>query len=107
MNSCCFLVKIVSRPEENIISENIITVNAQVKFAKMRKKRSFDRFQIHIWGKLGKHYIKNYRLGDYVIIEGILSFKKFYTAARIKKQTYFTVLKLYPFLLTEDGFKTT
>jgi single-stranded DNA-binding protein len=101
MNTCSFLVKIVSAPQQRLIADNINLVETQVQFAKLRKKKSFDQIQISIWGNLGSDFLKYYRVGDYIIIKGILSFKRNQSANPFQKETIMTVIKLYPFLLAD------
>jgi Single-strand binding protein family len=101
MNSCSFIVKIVSTPEKRLIRDDISVVETQVQFAKLRKKKSFDQFQISIWGNLGLDFLKYYKVEDYIIIKGILSFKQKKVGNRFQKEPKMTVIKLYPFLLVD------
>jgi single-stranded DNA-binding protein len=101
MNSCCFIAKIISTPKQRIILDDISLVETHVQVAKIRKRKTFDKFQIALWGKLGKEFIKYYRVGDYVIIKGILSFTKKKIGNRSQKETKFTVRKVYPFVLAD------
>lgn len=101
MNSSTFIVKIVSTPKQHLISDDISVVETKVQFAKQRKKKTFDYFQISLWGNLGKGVLKYCRVGDYVIVKGILSFKKTKVGNHFRKETKMTVLKLYPFLLKD------
>jgi single-stranded DNA-binding protein len=65
------------------------------------KKKGFDTFTIYIWGNLGEKVIKNFRVGDYVIIEGVLSFTAINIAADSQKELKFTVFNICPFLLVD------
>jgi single-stranded DNA-binding protein len=98
MNSCSFIVKIISTPQERLIAKDISLVETKVQFAKLRKRRSFDKFQIAMWGNLGKDFKKYYSVGDYIIVKGILSFNKIKVGTRIQKESKLTVTKVYPFL---------
>ncbi len=102
MNSCCFLVKILSLPTQISIDENLSVVKAQVQFPKKRKKKSFDQFQILVWGNLGDNLIEYYTVNDYIIVEGILSIKPNNSLKKQKKDMRLTVKKFYPFLLSGD-----
>jgi single-stranded DNA-binding protein len=99
MNSCSFVVKIVSNPLQKLVSNNIWVVETRVQFVKIRKKKSFDQFQIVLWGNLGKEFKRYYRIGDYVLIKGMLRLKRIKSRNRFKKETEMTVIKVYPFLL--------
>lgn len=101
MNSCNFIVKIISTPKHKLISNDIDIVSIMVQIPKLRKKKSFDQFQMVMWGNLAKDFLKYYRIGDYIIVKGILSFKKSKRGNRFQKKPRMTVIKLYPFLLTE------
>jgi single-stranded DNA-binding protein len=99
MNSCSFVVKIVSKPLQRLVSKDICVVETRVQFSKLRKKKSFDQFKILLWGNLGKEFIKYYRVGDYILIKGMLHFKRIDPVNRFKKETEMTIIKVYPFLL--------
>ena len=99
MNSCSFIVKIVSKPTKHLIGDNIPVVKTFVQIAKIRKKKSFNQIQISLWGKVGKDFSKFYKVGDYILIKGILSFNKIKSGNRLRKKPNLTVLKLYPFIL--------
>lgn len=101
MNFSTFIVKIVSAPKQRLISDNILVVETKVQFAKQRKKKTFDYFQILLWGNLGKGFLKYCRVGDYIIVKGILNFKKRKIGKYFRKETRMTVLKVYPFLLED------
>ena len=100
MNSCSFIVKIVSNPKQDLMGDNIPVVKTLVQIAKIRKKKSFNQIQISLWGKLGSDFLKYYKIGDYILIKGILSFNKIKSGNRLRKKPNLTVLKLYPFLLS-------
>ena len=101
MNTCNFLVKIISSPKQRIIGDNLSLVEAQIQFTKGRKKKGFEQFRLSIWGKLGEDFIKYYRIGDYIIVQGILSFLPSKGQKTYKKNAKLTVLKVYPFVLVE------
>ena len=102
MNSCHFLVKIVSYPKQRKISEDIYVVENKVKLLKIKKgkKKSFDLFQISLWGNLGKDFLKKYKIGDYILIYGALSFNKKILGKKTQKDPKLTVFGVYPFLLS-------
>jgi single-stranded DNA-binding protein len=104
MNASTLIVRILSVPEQIFFVGNLSLVKMQVQFVKIRKgKQSLGQFEISIWGNLGNHLIKYYAPGDYIIIEGILSFKKRKEGNQYQKDTKFAVSNFYPFLLSEEG----
>lgn len=105
MNSCIFIVKILTAPVQSFFSDNTTVVEAIVEFPKLPKqnKQNFDEIRISVWGNLGIDLHKYYRIGDYVIIDGFLSLRST-SDNKLDKEPEFTVLKLYPFLLNDDEF---
>lgn len=104
MNASTLIVRIQSVPEQILFVGNLSLVKMQVEFVKIRKgKQCFGQFEISIWGNSGNHLIKYYAPGDYIIIEGILSFKKRKKGSPYQKDTKFAVSNFYPFLLSEEG----
>lgn len=101
MNSSVFIVKIISTPKQKQVSNGINLVETEVQFGKLRKKKSFDHFNITLWGSLGKDLLKYYRINDYIIIKGVLSVKRSQSEKRFQKKINMTVTKFYPYLLPE------
>lgn len=101
MNSCILIVQIISIPKECSIQGDISLVEIQVQLAKIRKKKGFDQFKIYIWGNLGEKVLKDFRIGDYIIIEGILSFVSINSNRNLQKQLKFTIFSICPFLLVD------
>ena len=99
MNSCILIVQIISTPNQCSTQGNIYLVEIQVQLAKSRKKKGFDQFKIYIWGNLGEKAVQDFRIGDYIIIEGVLSFASINSNSPLQKQLKFTVFNICPFLL--------
>ena len=104
MNSGNFIVKIISISQRKVTKSYFYAVEARVQIAKSKRKKSFDQFKIVIWGKLGRDFLKYYRVGDYIIVRGILSFDRRKSGSKYQKDLKLTVAKFHPFLLTEEGF---
>jgi len=102
MNSCNLLVKLLSFPYQTYFNENISVVQVQVQFANLRNRQHNDQFEIFFWGALGVVFMEYYREGDFVIIEGCLSFDKVQKKDRFEKNSQFLVLRIFPFILVED-----
>jgi single-stranded DNA-binding protein len=95
------MVQIISIPKECKKQGDISFVVIQVQLAKVRKKKSFSEFKIYIWGNLAEKVVKHFRMGDYIIIEGILSFTSLDLKSYSQKEIKFTVLNICPFLLVD------
>jgi single-stranded DNA-binding protein len=102
MNTSNFIVKIISKPRQRLIADDIYVFEAQVEFPKVRRKKGLEQFKMAVWGSLGKHFLTYYRLGDYIIVEGSISFERSHLQTRYRKNAKLTVLKLYPFLITDE-----
>ena len=102
MNSSIFIVKIISTPKIRIFPNKVSVIKIKVQQAKVRKKKkTLDKFEILLWGSLGSKFNKYYTVGNYLIVQGNLRFKKQSVKSRIQKNTQLNVKKLYPFLLKE------
>nr|YP_010444370.1 Ycf41 [Fibrocapsa japonica]UTE95256.1 Ycf41 [Fibrocapsa japonica] len=100
MNNSIFLVKIVSGPEQIFFDQAkntiMIKINATFGFFR-RKKIRYEEIKLFIWGRLADDILIYYRVGDYVLVEGSVFFKKENFLG--DKKINFTVVKFYPFLL--------
>ncbi len=77
-----------------------------VRQAKARKKKkSLDRFENLLCGTVGSEFNKYYKVGDYLIVQGTLRFKRQLVKKRYQKNTQLNVKKIYPFLLNETEKK--
>ena len=102
MNSCIFIVRIISTPQIRVFSNKVSVIKIKVQQAKARKKKkTLDKFEILLWGSLGSKFNKYYTVGNYLIVQGNLRFKKQLIKKRFQKNTQLNVKKLYPFLLKE------
>lgn len=101
MNLCVLIVQIISTPKQHSTQGNISLVEIQVQLAKLKRIKGFDQFKIYIWGNLGEKTIQDFRIGDYIIIEGVLSFVSINSNSVLQKQLKFTVFNICPFLLVD------
>lgn len=101
MNSCVLIVQIISKPKQLSTEGNISLVEIQVQLAKLKKIKGFDPFKIYLWGNLGEKVVQDFRIGDYIIIEGVLSFASINSNNSLQKQLKFTVFNICPFLLVD------
>jgi len=68
-------------------------VKLLVKFPQVQKRNNSNALTISVWGKLSDDMIKYYNIGDFILIEGILSSRKIFE---------FTISKISPYLLSKD-----
>ena len=104
MNYANFIVKIVGKPQQSYFNKNIMVTEIPVKFVAARNKNLNVKniFQISIWNNLSYDITKYYKLNDYVIIEGYISFRPSMLNTKLfknEKQIEISVLKIYPFCL--------
>lgn len=107
MNYCFFIVQIISQPKRKIFPTGFSLLEMNVWFSplrkkkKKRKKKGGYQMRMVIWGKLGKYFLKQYVVGDFIIVRGFLSFKRSWHKKRIRKKPRLTAIKIYPFLLMD------
>lgn len=101
MNFSILIVQIISIPKQCDKYEHIKLMEMKVQLPKLKQKNSFDQFKIYFWGDLGEKVIQHFRVGDFIIIEGLLSFEYNNFSNTIKKELKFTVFNICPFLLVD------
>lgn len=100
MNLCFLTVQISSLPLEYSKQNDVSFIKFKGLLSKLQRNKGFDILDIYIWGSLSETVIKNYRIGDYIVIEGILSYKYTYLSNnQPKKQMIFTIFNICPVLL--------
>ncbi len=93
------IVKILETPKQKKINNNNLVVTFRVQIAQIRQTRII---KLVFWGNLARDVINYYKINDYILIEGYLSFKdqtSLDSMERTLKKLEITVLKVYPFLL--------
>lgn len=101
MNLCILIVRIVSKPTQDLLRRNISVTRMQVELVEPNQKQEFDKFTALLWGNLGEKVIEHFRVGDYVIIEGVLKLQSFYSNIPFQKKLNFTIFNICPFLLVD------
>jgi len=94
MNYSNFIVKIICQPKQSFFKNNISLVELFVQFPSVRKKNNKNTFFLSIWGNLGNDVMKYYKVNDYVLIEGFISFRK--KEFETNQQIEISVSKIYP-----------
>ncbi len=100
MNYIGALVKVLETPKQQFINSNTLIIKFRVQLPQMRKIRIVE---LVCWGNLAKSVLNYYKVNDYILIEGYVSFRNNnnnlnQTNKSLKKVTI-TLLKVYPFLL--------
>lgn len=94
------VVKILENPRQALINKSIPVTEFRVQFPQTNDNKIIN---LVFWGNLGKDVINYYKINDYVIIEGYLSFQtneRFQKSQKVK----ITVSKIYPLLLSSANF---
>jgi len=106
MNYSTFIVKFITSPEQSFFEDDTSVTEVLVQFAENTNETYVDTFQISVWGSLAYDVKKYYKINDYLIIEGYLSFSENYSESLINdidNEIEFTVNKIYPFVLKSDS----
>lgn len=102
MNYSSFIIRLIQKPQQILLKNEVLVVEAFAKFVPARKKKSIEIFKISIWGKLAKDLIKYYKLHDYFIIEGYISLREenLDNHSNISKdnKVEISIFKFYPFI---------
>jgi single-stranded DNA-binding protein len=99
MNHIGAIVKILETPKQKFINSNTLVIKFRVQLPQVRKIRIVE---LVLWGNLANSVLNYYKVNDYILIEGYISFRENESLNKnnkpLKKVTI-TVLKVYPFLL--------
>ena len=100
MNYIGALVKVLETPKQKMISDKLI-IEFRVQLPQRRKIRVVE---LVCWGNLANSVLNYYKVNDYILIEGYVSFRNTNNSLNkpLKKVTI-TVLKVYPFLLNSKS----
>jgi single-stranded DNA-binding protein len=98
------IVKILEIPKQEFFNTNIPVTRFRAQFPQFR-----NTAVVHLtfWGNLARDIAEYYKINDYILIEGYISVrnKQISGVDRSKsKKIEVTVLKVYPFLLSENVF---
>ena len=98
------IVKILENPNQIAFNNNILFTKFRVQFPQFRNTRIVN---LIFWGNLASDVVKYYRINDYILIEGYLSVidtdqYPLLTVNKNSKKIEITVLKIYPFLLSQN-----
>jgi hypothetical protein len=91
------IVKILENPTEITFNETISITEFRVQLPQIRNNIIVN---LVFWGKLSQDIAKYYKINDYILIEGYLSLRDKKKLGN-SKTVEITVLKVYPFLLSD------
>ena len=98
-NSIGGVVKILEIPNQKILNNTLSVTQFRAQFPQARQNCIVH---LKFWGNLAHDVATYYKINDYILIEGYLSFKDQTTMDSMEKtmkKLEITVLKVYPFLL--------
>jgi single-stranded DNA-binding protein len=103
MNYCNLIAKIIKLPIEEYYKNNISVVEILVKFSPVKRGKGPEILNLRIWGNLAQDVMKYYKINDYIIVEGFLSFQK----SSLNTYTQISVRKVYPYVLNNSKVNKT
>ena len=94
------VIKILETPKQKILKNNILVTRFRAQIPQRRNTRIVT---LTFWGTLSRDIVANYKVNDYLLIEGFLSLRNKQLAnskmTKLKK-IELTVKKAYPFFLS-------
>jgi hypothetical protein len=103
MNYIGSIVRILETPKLIFVKNAINRAEFRVQLPQIRNKKSITIIKLVFWGDFAYDVVNYYRINDYILIEGYLSFKKEKLSTSSNKTLKYleiTVFKIYPFFLT-------
>jgi len=101
MNYTSFIVKIIEKPRQTFVENQIPLTKMTVQIPQVRNNSNETYMRLSIWGKLGYDLTQYYHINDYIIVEGYLSLRKdnlnnslLNSFPRVELSVY----KIYPFV---------
>ena len=96
MNYSNFIVKVLKKPKQRFLKKNILLTELHVQFPSTRNKNknNLNKMDLLIWGSLGEDIIKYYKINDYILVEGFISFHK--KKVNNNQGIKISVSKIYP-----------
>ena len=102
MNYVSGIVRILETPRLHSINTNISRTEFRVKLPQLRNKKSTTILKLVFWGDFAYDVVNYYRVNDYILIEGYLSYKKEKISNKTLKNLEITVFKVYPLFLNSE-----
>lgn len=95
MNDGIFVIKVLKEPT-NLVYKEYEAIEIKVQFPVLRQKDSRSELTLLIWGDYRKDFLRYYKVQDYLIVEGTVTFKGYKNA---ENEAKVIVKKVYPFFL--------
>lgn len=95
MNHGIFVIKVLEKPI-HLVYKEYEAIEIKVQFPVIRQKDSRSELTLIIWGDYRKDFLKYYKVQDYLIVEGTLTFKG---DKNVENEAKVIVKRIYPFLL--------
>ena len=95
MNHAIFVIKVLGEPIHFIYKE-YEAIEIKVQFPILRQKNSRSELTLLLWGDYRNDFLRYYKVQDYLIIQGTLTFKGYKNGENEPK---IIIKKIYPFLL--------
>ena len=90
MNYVSFIIKILEKPIQTVFNKEISVTRFLAEFSKINDEKFKPIIKIAIWANHSDNISTDFFVGNYIIIEGYISFRN--------KQIEISVFKVYPFL---------
>ena len=94
------IFKILETPKQKLINNNIIFVQFRAQLASVRKPQIV---KVRFWGYLAQKIIKDYKINQYLLIEGYPSFRNSTDLQQTSKIVEITGLRVYPFFFKTNN----
>ena len=102
MNYIGAIVKILETPKQKVINSNTLCIRFRVQLPQIRKIQVVN---LIVWGNLAYEVFNYYKINDYILIEGYISYQDnliFEKKNKSLKKVRITAIKVYPFLLNSN-----
>jgi len=103
MNYIGAIVKILEIPKHEVVDSKVIVAKCRAQISQTRNIRVVN---LVFWSELAIMIINNFKVNDYILIEGYTSIRENKTLTTNKKsfkKVTITVSKIYPFLLNDKS----
>lgn len=106
LNHFSGVVRILEVPREKNLNEKLSVLKCRVQLSQTRNNRLA---MLNVWSRFAKDILKNYAIGDYILVEGYLSLKipskkrLSIKTSQISKKAEISVIKIYPYILNNNN----